>query len=163
MHHFVCGFCLWALSASICAWLAGCGSTEARTRTLAEEEVAGGHGPALAAIARDLLGTPYRPGGTTLRGLDCSGLVHYAYARLGIAVPRSTRDLYRNAWPVDLAKLREGDLLFFHISRRKVSHVGIYESDGRFIHVAYRRKRVAYSQLSNPYWRGRLVAAGRFF
>jgi murein DD-endopeptidase len=119
------------------------------------------HEPVLdAAVSK--LGTPYRYGGSTSRGFDCSGLVFYAYYRAGIRVPRSTTAQYRHARPVALKNLQPGDLLFFRTARRSVSHVGIYAGSDRFIHAPSRGRVVSYDSLNDPYWKRRLVAAGRF-
>ena len=113
-------------------------------------------------IAVAQLGTPYRYGGSTPRGFDCSGLVYYAYHRLGIRVPRSTLAQYQHAQPVALKNLQPGDLIFFKRIFRSVSHVGIYAGNGRFIHAPSRGRVVSYDSLNDPYWNKRLVAAGRY-
>ncbi len=112
--------------------------------------------------ARRMLGTPYRYGGAGPDGFDCSGLVHYAYQRAGIQVPRTSSEQYRQATTVDLANLQAGDLLFFRLAPPKVSHVAIYDRQGRFIHAPSSGKQVSYASLDNPYWRKHLVGAGRF-
>jgi len=114
------------------------------------------------AVARDLVGAPYRYGGATPDGFDCSGLVYYSYGQAGIRVPRTSTEQYRRARPVRMAELRAGDLLFFNVSPRKVSHVGIYLGGGVFIHAPSSGKRVSTTALASPYWRERLVGAGRF-
>ena len=113
-------------------------------------------------IAAGMLGTPYRYGGASPRGFDCSGLVYFAYRKAGIPVPRTTGAQLHYAHPVHPSRLRPGDLLFFRLTSRTVSHVGIYAGDGRFIHAPSRGKRVSYASLDNPYWQQRIVAAGRF-
>ncbi|GAB4349675.1 MAG: C40 family peptidase [Gammaproteobacteria bacterium] len=108
------------------------------------------------------LGAPYRYGGATPRGFDCSGLVQYAYRRAGRRVPRTTTALYRTARPVDLGALRPGDLLFFHFDD-KIGHVAIYAGGDRFIHAPSSGKQVVTGSLKNGFWRERLVGAGRLF
>jgi cell wall-associated NlpC family hydrolase len=121
-------------------------------------------GKALASIARSMLGVPYRWGGASRSGLDCSGLVQYAHLKLGIDVPRNSQDQLVQASPVHPAQLHPGDLVFFKISwRNKPSHVGMYTGDGRFIHAPSSGKPVSYASLQNPFWKDRLVAAGRFY
>jgi cell wall-associated NlpC family hydrolase len=119
------------------------------------------HSPVLD-IAVSQLGVPYRYGGATPRGFDCSGLVYYAYRRLGLRVPRSTMAQYRHAQPVALQELHPGDLVFFRRAYRSVSHVGIYAGNGRFIHAPSKGRVVSYDSLDDPYWKKRLVAAGRY-
>jgi cell wall-associated NlpC family hydrolase len=115
------------------------------------------------AIAEKMVGKPYRYGGASPdRGFDCSGLVFYAFRHAGIKVPRSSKNLYRDAFPVDPKSLRQGDLLFFNIEG-KISHVGIYIGGSIFIHAPSGGKEVSYASLSNPYWKEHLVRAGRLF
>jgi cell wall-associated NlpC family hydrolase len=113
-------------------------------------------------IAVSQLGTPYRYGGSTPRGFDCSGLVYYSYRRVGVRLPRSTMAQYRHARPVALKNLQPGDLVFFKRTYRPVSHVGIYAGNARFIHAPSKGRVVSYDSLNDPYWRKRLVAAGRY-
>jgi cell wall-associated NlpC family hydrolase len=113
------------------------------------------------AIARDMVGTPYRYGGAGPAGFDCSGLVYYSYRKAGIHAPRTTTEQYRQSKRVQVSRLQPGDLVFFTISQDKLSHVGIYAGDGRFIHAPSSGKWVGYASLHNPYWRGRLIGAGR--
>jgi murein DD-endopeptidase len=138
------------------AGLTGCASTPPES---AEPPVV--HQPVLD-IAVSELGTPYRYGGSTPRGFDCSGLVYFAYYKTGIRVPRSTMAQYRHARPVALNNLQPGDLVFFRTAHRSVSHVGIYAGNARFIHAPSRGRVVSYDSLNDPYWKKRLVAAGRY-
>ncbi len=112
--------------------------------------------------ARSVLGTPYRYGGANTNGFDCSGLVNYAYQSVGITIPRSSKEQFRQSIRVSLHKLQAGDILFFRLNPPKISHVAIYDHDGRFIHSPSSGKQVSYASLNNPYWRKHLVAAGRF-
>lgn len=113
-------------------------------------------------VAKRLLGSPYRYGGATPKGFDCSGLVHYAFTHSGYRMPRTTTAQFESTFAVDTKRLQAGDLLFFKIEG-KVSHVGIYVGNNRFIHAPSSGKRVDYASLSNPYWATRLVKAGRYF
>jgi cell wall-associated NlpC family hydrolase len=144
---------LWALT--LVSGLAGCGSAPAQP----PRSEAGGM--QIAAVAREMVGVPYRYGGSTPRGFDCSGLVHYAYSRTGKAVPRTTEVLYARSHAVHTQRLAAGDLLFFVIEN-KPSHVGIYVGDDRFVHAPSSGKAVSYGSLQNPYWAQRLVKIGRF-
>jgi cell wall-associated NlpC family hydrolase len=113
-------------------------------------------------IAKSLLGTPYRFGGSSPSGFDCSGLVYYSYRRAGIHVPRTTHAQLNSADRVRLRDLAAGDLLFFKLGRQPVSHVAIYTGNGQFIHAPSSGKRVSYGSMSDAYWKNRLIAAGRF-
>jgi murein DD-endopeptidase len=114
------------------------------------------------AIARNMVGTPYRYGGANQRGFDCSGLVYYSYRKAGIRVPRTSGEQYRQSERVKLSRLSPGDLVFFRISHEKPSHVGIYAGSGQFIHAPSRGRRVSYASLVDPYWKARTIGAGRF-
>ncbi len=114
-------------------------------------------------VAKGLLGSPYRYGGDSpQRGFDCSGLIHYAFGQAGIQAPRTTQTLYQSTFTVEPEALREGDLLFFRIEG-KISHVAIYVGGTTFLHAPSSGKKVSYASLDNPYWRDRLVKAGRLF
>jgi murein DD-endopeptidase len=116
----------------------------------------------VAAVAQGLIGAPYRYGGTSPKGFDCSGLVYYSYRKAGIPVPRTAREQLRASQPMDPSRLRPGDVVFFRLSGRKPSHVGIYVGRGRFVHAPSSGKRVSYASLRDPYWQERLIGAGRF-
>lgn len=120
-------------------------------------------GAQIVAISEQLIGTPYRYGGESPNGFDCSGLVRYVYRKVGIQVPHSAKLLEQKSRKVDLDEIEPGDLLFFHISRTKISHVGIYAADGKFIHAPSSGKSVSLAKLDNSYWKEKLVSAGRFY
>lgn len=115
------------------------------------------------AAALDMLGAPYRYGGHSPAGFDCSGLVRFSYAQAGIEVPRTAFDQYLRSRPVANDRLRPGDLLFFTLRSHSISHVGIYVGDGKFVHAPAFGKRVMESRLDDPYWRRHLVRGGRLF
>ncbi len=114
-----------------------------------------------AAYAERMVGRPYRYGGASPHGFDCSGLVKWSYARAGLDLPHSTSHLLLISRPVALWQLRRGDLLFFDQQGRKASHVGIYLGGGRFVHAPSTGKHVYISDLSDPYWRSYLSSARR--
>lgn len=95
------------------------------------------------AIARAQLGTRYRLGGETPRAFDCSGLVQYVMRALDFSLPRTAREqaTVGVAIPTDTAQLRAGDLLLFG-KKGKVTHIGIYVGDGRFVHASTGAHRV---------------------
>lgn len=108
-----------------------------------------------------MLGSPYRYGGHSPEGFDCSGFVQYVYSRVGISLPRSAAEQFKAVHRVSVKDLRPGDILFFKVSRRKISHVGIYVDSSTFVHAPSNGKRVSYADLQQEYWRSRLVGAGR--
>ncbi|WP_425339126.1 C40 family peptidase [Onishia taeanensis] len=106
--------------------------------------------------ARDALGTPYRWGGASTNGLDCSGLVLVSYRAAGLQVPRTADDQYRALPPIEAA--RPGDLLFFGRGSR-ASHVGIYAGNGQMIHAPGRGRQVTTTSLDLDYWQKRFLGA----
>ncbi len=117
----------------------------------------------LLATAEGLRGTPYRYGGLSSGGLDCSGLVYLSFKEgLNQTVPRTVRALYAWAEPVARAGLQAGDLVFFNTTG-PIAHVGLYAGDGRFIHAASDGAvtGVIYSSLEEDYWRRAYAGGGR--
>ena len=141
------------------ALFSGCASSSS---TQAFKQQGNSSGEQIVGISKRLVGSPYRYGGESPNGFDCSGLVRYVYRKIGITVPHSSRLLYRQSHKVNLSNLQPGDLLFFNISKNKVSHVGIYAAKGQFIHAPSSGKKVSIARLDNPYWKQRLLGAGRF-
>ena len=109
--------------------------------------------------ALQMVGAPYRYGGESPAGFDCSGLVQYAYRSAGVAVPRTSRDQLHASAPVALADASAGDLLFFR--SKDSSHVGIYLGQGRFVHAPSTGGKVSIASFSNAYYRRNFVRAGR--
>lgn len=113
-------------------------------------------------LATTLVGTPYRYGGDSPQaGFDCSGLIYYAYGQNGREVPRTVLGQYRASAPVLPRELRPGDLVFFRTEQRRVSHVGIYLGDGRFVHAPSSGRNVSIGRVDHPYWRKRFIRGGR--
>ena len=109
-----------------------------------------------------MIGTPYRYGGASAAGFDCSGLVVYSYAKAGIrALPHSVERLGDIARPIALTNLVPGDLLFFQLSGKKASHVAIYIGDRAFVHAPSGGKRVERVSFDHVYWGPRIRRAGR--
>jgi len=108
--------------------------------------------------AKSYIGTPYRWGGTTSSGFDCSGLTMVTYRVNGLNLPRVSRSQYNAGSYVSKSNLQPGDLVFFATSGgRRVSHVGLYIGYGQFIHAPRKGKTVRIDSLSNSYFRRRYV------
>lgn len=124
--------------------------------------VAGAGSIAAAKKAKAFLGSRYVWGGTTPEGFDCSGYVQYLYAKEGIALPRTALAQSKVGEEVSPNALKEGDLLFFLTDKKRgipVTHVGIYQDEGKFIHAASKKEGVIVSSLSE--YKNRLVVAKR--
>ncbi|MDH3430636.1 MAG: C40 family peptidase [Gammaproteobacteria bacterium] len=117
-------------------------------------------GERAAMVALQQVGAPYRFGGSTPTGFDCSGLVHYSYVNAGRNIPRTTAGQWATLTPVDDHQIRVGDLLFFSISG-KMSHVGLYLGDGRFVHAPSTGRRVSIEDLGSDYYRKAFIRAAR--
>lgn len=110
------------------------------------------------------VGTPYRWGGLSPKGFDCSGLVVYAYKKLGIHVPRTAKAQFKNCTPVSRQNIQPADLVFFSVPRRRgVVHVGIYIGNGQFVHAPGRGRKVRRASLNNIYFKQNFIKAGNFF
>jgi murein DD-endopeptidase len=120
-------------------------------------------GYALLQAAQSRIGAPYKYGGAGPDAFDCSGLVTYAHRQVGIAVPRTAAQQFAAATPVQRAELRPGDLVFFRLESRGVSHVGIYAGDGRFVHAPQRGGNVRLASLDEDYFRRSFAGGGRLY
>lgn len=99
-------------------------------------------------------GVPYRYGGTTKQGVDCSAYIQHVFRdSFAEILPRTTLQQAKQGVAVKRSELQTGDLVFFNVSRR-TKHVGVYLEDGRFLHAST-SKGVIISQLNNPYWKKR--------
>lgn len=114
---------------------------------------------ALKQYYRAWAGVPYRYGGTTRQGIDCSAFVRQASRRVrGIQLPRTTDAQVQRGYRIAPGELRPGDLVFFHTGGYQ--HVGIYIGHGRFMHASS-SVGVTLSRLSNIYWRRHFWQARR--
>ena len=113
----------------------------------------------IATTALSFVGIPYLWGGASRdEGFDCSGLAMAIYRHNGLILPRTSVDQFESGNPVNVEDLKKGDLVFFATSgKKKVSHVGIYTGDGKFIHAPGRGKVICMDLLSNTYFAKRYV------
>lgn len=150
------------------ALLTGCGPSGTVVRTSSATEEARRLPPTppsavearLLGAAEEWMGTPYRFGGTTKSGVDCSALVRAVYAdAFGLRLTRSTRTQVREGHPVGKDELRTGDLVFFRTGPDQ-RHVGIYLDGGRLLHASSSQNRVLVDDLGRDhfqrtYWTAR--------
>ena len=112
----------------------------------------------------DWIGVPYRHGGSTHRGTDCSGFTAAVYKKVYHKKLQRNSDAQRteNCRKISKRQLKEGDLVFFHNGRRKrvANHVGIYLKDGKFVHAST-SSGVIVSRLEEPYYRKCWMQGGR--
>jgi cell wall-associated NlpC family hydrolase len=111
-------------------------------------------------VAVRQIGVPYRYGGSTVNGFDCSGLAQYAYAHAGKKIPRTTAQQWQRLSPIDRKHLAVGDLLFFRIDG-KISHVGMYLGDDRFVHAPSSGREVSVASLNSAFYKRAFVRGGR--
>jgi hypothetical protein len=114
----------------------------------------------IAEAATSYKGVPYRFGGTTPKGFDCSGFVWYIFREQGKELPRTADVQYKMGKQVFPNDLRRGDLVFFTTYEPGASHCGIYLEEGKFIHASS-SKGVMISKLSDYYWKPRYLGARR--
>jgi lipoprotein Spr len=108
----------------------------------------------------DWIGTPYHFGGESRKGIDCSAFTKELYSEVfNLDIKRSSRDIFSMVNPVGKDDLKEGDLVFFKIHSRRISHVGIYLGDGKFAHASSRG--VAISSLDDNYYSRYFYKGGR--
>jgi cell wall-associated NlpC family hydrolase len=150
---------IWSFSLAITVLaMAACGSNPPDKATAPTASA----GDRAAIIALDQVGEPYRYGGNSPGGFDCSGLVQYSYSRAGYSIPRTTGQLWSAAKSVDRRQLRVGDLLFFSIEG-KMSHVGLYVGERRFVHAPQSGRSVSIESLDAPFYKAAFIRAGRLY
>jgi cell wall-associated NlpC family hydrolase len=153
----------------VSAALAGC-ALLAKEPVIAERPVVGARPPAgerspmessvgetVVALAKRQVGAPYRRGGSNPSGFDCSGLVRYVYAQVGVSLPHNAAQQYRLGTEVKRDNLEPGDLVFFD----RLRHNGIYIGDGRFIHARQPGRGVNVARLDDEWYAARWVGARR--
>lgn len=122
-----------------------------------------GDADALLSNAMGLLGVAYRFGGTSPRtGFDCSGFMqHIFHKAFAVNLPRTSAQQAQVGVHVSRSSLQPGDMVFFRTSGRRISHVGMYVGNNRFIHAPRTGKRIEITSLSSKYWNARYATARR--
>lgn len=110
--------------------------------------------------AKSQLGVRYRFGGSSpAQGFDCSGLLQYSFSQAGLNIPRTTRSQAQYFETTDSPEV--GDVLFFKINRRNVSHAGIYLGNNKMLHAPSSGGHVEITDIREPYWQERFYKFGR--
>ena len=144
-----------ALAITVLA-ISACGSNPTSTTGSAPAS----KGEHAARVALEQVGIPYRYGGATPGGFDCSGLVQFSYSRVGVVVPRTTSQLWSASRTVSMSERRAGDILFFNIEG-KMAHVGMYLGKNRFVHAPQSGRTVSVETLDAPFYKAALMRVGR--
>lgn len=125
-----------------------------------EEPIQDATAASIVATAKTCLGAPYKWGGQSMKGFDCSGLIQYVYGKHGITLGRTCKKQYAAGTPISKSALQPGDLVFFQNTYTSgLSHAGIYIGNGQFIHAS--SDGVMTSSLSNSYWKSHYYGACR--
>ena len=111
-------------------------------------------------VATGFIGAPYRFGGSSLRGIDCSSFVQKIYRIFDITLPRNAREQSKVGIRIARENLTEGDLVFFH-TNRSLGHVGIYIGNNEFVHASSKKRGVRIDNLDTPYYQKRFQRAVR--
>ena len=135
--------------------LAGCATAPPQPE---RAPAAGALGTRAATLANRLLGVPYRVGGSSPDGFDCSGLVVYVYRELGVRLPRTAAEQRATLPRVPVEALAPGDLVFFSTPE---DHVGIYLGGGEFVHAPGSGRGVERARLDSPYFLLGYAGGGR--
>jgi cell wall-associated NlpC family hydrolase len=105
-------------------------------------------------LAKQYLGVPYRYGGSTPAGFDCSGYMLFLFHQFGKELPRTADQQATVGNPVKIENMRPGNIIFFATTKEDpgISHTGLYIGDHLFIHASSSAKKIIISNLDNPYW-----------
>jgi lipoprotein Spr len=117
--------------------------------------------PRLYQTVSEWMGVPYKYSGESKKGIDCSGLVCTFYKTCyDKVITGSAQELFKAVEPLKKSELQEGDLVFFKIHKKRISHVGIYLGQNRFVHASLKRG-VTISRLEDPYYQKYFYKGGR--
>ncbi len=117
-----------------------------------------------ARTAERFIGIPYQWGGcTVVDGMDCSAFVRAVYNLCGVNIPRTSGEQYKVGRSIDREELADGDLVFFGTSGQKITHVGIYVGNNRFVHAPRRGEDIKISSLFENAYARKYVGARRYF
>lgn len=116
-------------------------------------------GAEIASYAERFVGSPYRWGGESPSGFDCSGLVQFSFGHFGVSLSRTSYGQYQQGYAVSRGNLIPGDLVFFNADGPGASHVGIYVGGGKFVNAAGWSVQV--DSLYDPYWSSHYIGAKR--
>jgi len=109
----------------------------------------------------DWIGTPYRLGGNSKKGIDCSAFAAELYEQVfNTSIGSNSRNIYSNVDKVSKSNLQPGDFVFFKIRSKNISHVGVYIGDNKFAHASSSRG-VMVSDLDDAYWKRYYYNGGR--
>ncbi|MCX7175660.1 MAG: C40 family peptidase [Proteobacteria bacterium] len=161
----------YAVSISLLLMLAGCGTISPTSSSIFPSRspqtisVASEKGNDIVLYALGLIDAGYRYGGKNpSAGVDCSGMVSHIYQQAaGVRISGSAADIAKKGRPVDLSKIRPGDLVFFNTLNRPHSHVGIFIGDGRFVHAPNSQGKVRTESLTQGWFATRLEEARSYF
>ncbi len=143
--------------ATIVLLLAGCAGLDSRP-----PEVISAERQIIIFEALGQIGRPYRYGGTTPAGFDCSGLSQYVYAQAGVSIPRSTAEQYSAGHTVRLRNAQPGDLLFYRFDGNfGVDHVAVYLGNGEAVHAPANGRQVIVARVDDPAWERYFVSVVR--
>ena len=160
-----------AVSISLLLMLTGCATLPATTTSTPTSRqpqnisVAPEKGSNVVLYALGLIDAGYRYGGKNpSAGFDCSGMVSHIFEQAaGLRISGSAADIARKGKPVELARIRPGDLVFFNTRNKPHSHVGIFIGDGRFVHAPNSQGKVRTESLTQGWFAARLEEARTYF
>jgi len=119
------------------------------------------HNISLYSFIEDWYGTPYRFGGDSRFGIDCSAFTRQLYSDVyNLPIVRTSIEQFTQVEPISTSELKEGDLVFFKIHSKRISHVGVYLYDGKFVHASV-SQGVVISDLDDAYWTRYYAGGGR--